>query len=220
VVAVSNFERSLLIDHFGVEEDRLRVVPPIVTIDGKASKASIAGRIKLVTVGRLDEGKGHIGLLEALRRSPRRDHFSLSILGADSTQTQTILELAAGLEGSVAVTVDASRDEILDAVSSADVFVSASHYEAFGIAAVEAACLGLAVAGFNVGALPGLIGQGDGCFVEFGDYDALLDTSLNLANAERLTSLRTERSERYRRRYGRDSWVESWKAVYRDVALG
>jgi alpha-1,3-mannosyltransferase len=96
----------------------------------------------LLTVGRLDTHKQINKLLEALKILKDKGYeMKLKIAGPDSRNLKPVLVNLAkdlGIESNVLFVGTVSEAQLIDLFSQAYLFLSASAYEGFGIAAVEA----------------------------------------------------------------------------------
>ena len=125
----------------------------LVRIDNGVDLAKFAGRASpvatrsLVTIGRFSSNKRIDRLLDALRALVDRDRrWRLTIVGvaADLDAADLTREIAArGLEASVDLRVGLDNDGVAATLGTASLFVSASEFEGFGIALIEAASAGL-----------------------------------------------------------------------------
>jgi glycosyltransferase involved in cell wall biosynthesis len=144
---------------------------------------------RLVTVGRLIAGRRHALLLHAVARV--REAFpdvTLDIVG-DGPERGALAALAQELGISDAVTFSGavSRGDVAHHLQAADVYVSPTTVETFGLATVEAAAQGLPVVTTDVG-FPGTLvesGQG-GYVVPPDDGDALAEALLKLLGDDAL----------------------------------
>lgn len=115
----------------------------------KFGGASSARPVKrMATLGRFSKNKHPERLIAALGEIVRRDpDWRLDIVGAESDWTAAMLraEIAsAGLEPNVAVHVGLDNAGVAAVLRDCSLFVSASDYEGFGVALIEAMSAGLA----------------------------------------------------------------------------
>lgn len=102
--------------------------------------------LRLLTVGRLVERKGHIKVLEAMRDFPNL-HYTIVGDGPMRTAIEKRID-ELGLHDRVTVRTDVTNEEMPDVYHNADVFVmpstkSATDREGFGIVYIEAAAFGV-----------------------------------------------------------------------------
>lgn len=110
--------------------------------------AKASDRRSLVTVGRFAPNKRYDLLLDTIVELRKHGDWTLSLLGVPDQLTvadvkQMIAERALG--NAVELVVSPTNEQIRARLASADIFVSASAYEGFGISAVEALSAGLPV---------------------------------------------------------------------------
>jgi len=127
--------------------DRLVRIDNGVDLSKFAERASPVATRSLVTIGRFSSNKRIDRLLDALRVLVDRDaRWRLTIVGvaADLDGDDLRREIAGrGLEGAVDLRVDLDNDAVAATLADASLFVSASQFEGFGIALIEAASAGL-----------------------------------------------------------------------------
>jgi glycosyltransferase involved in cell wall biosynthesis len=138
IIAVSLYEKGLLIKDFGIGDDKIAVIPNGIDLEefsclekrGKAHKT-------ILYVGRLEEYKGVQYIIRALSLSD--DSIRLEIVGKGPYK-EKLISLAKGLvlENRVDFYQDLPREELLHRYAAADLFVLLSRYESFSIVVAEA----------------------------------------------------------------------------------
>lgn len=143
--------------------------------------------VRLISVARLTEGKGHHLVLKALARcsSP----LVLDIIGeGDARPALEAIVRQLDISGKVNFLGHQPHDEILARMNAADIFVQASTTaqsgwrEGLGLSSVEAAATGLPVIVTNSGGLAETCCAESGLVVPDGDIAALADAIDTLAN--------------------------------------
>ncbi|SHE94295.1 alpha-1,3-mannosyltransferase [Kaistia soli DSM 19436] len=126
---------------------RLTLIENGVDIDKFRGGASPRKVKRLVTIGRLAVNKRPERLLAAMAELARRDaEWQLSVVGAasDWSADRFMAEVTRlGLQNNVTLHLGLPDAEVRSIIGSASLFVSASEFEGFGIALVEAASAGL-----------------------------------------------------------------------------
>jgi glycosyltransferase involved in cell wall biosynthesis len=162
----SSWVRDSLIHDYGVNPDRVEVLPPGVDTEIWCPVARAArGRVRILFVGGDFYRKGGELLLEAFRTLPR-----------GSTELILITRSQLSPEPNVRVVnhMDPNSPELIALCQSCDLFVLPTQAEAFGIAALEASALGLPVVATSVGGLPDIVADGEtGYLIPPGDGRAL-----------------------------------------------
>jgi len=138
IIAVSNYEKGLLIKDFGIDEDKISVIPNGVDL----SEFSNSERIQkepptILYVGRLEEYKGVQHIIQAL---PLLDKgLRLQIVGKGPYKGRLVKLIdRLGLNARVSFYQDLPRQELLTMYTKAGVFVLLSQHEAFSIVVAEA----------------------------------------------------------------------------------
>lgn len=133
----------------------------------------------LISVGSLVPRKGYDVLIEALARLRDVD-WRLVIVGPQDRDPMTAAAVAAliaarGLADRVTLAGTVSADRLATLYAEADLFVSASLFEGYGMAFAEATSFGLPVVGTTGGAIPDTVPPGAGILVPPGDVAALTE---------------------------------------------
>jgi glycosyltransferase involved in cell wall biosynthesis len=124
-----------------------------------------------------DRNKGARYLLEALALlKSRRNGFHLTVVDRPTAWLVPTLSRELGIDDIVTLTGRLERDELVRRYNSAEVFVSPSLYEGFGLPAAEAMACGAPVVATTAGAFPEVIEDGvSGLLVRPRDAGALAD---------------------------------------------
>lgn len=136
----------------GIEVARWRFAP----------RKKHAGPARLLYVGRLEYEKGIHDLIAALPRIRRTHPGTTLTIAGEGTQLDWLIEEARRHRVLKATTFCGHLDhtELLDALHNTDAVVLPSHYEPFGIAALEAAAAGAPLVTSDVGGLGELVING------------------------------------------------------------
>ena len=142
VVAVSEFERRLLLSQFGLDERKVVVIPNGVDfVEFRGLKRRKRGFKSILYVGRLEEYKGVQYLVKVLPKLP--NDVVLEIVGNGSLRGY--LEKLAeklGVSSRVKFYRNLPRRNLLQMFLDADVFVLLSKFEAYSIVVAEALTAG------------------------------------------------------------------------------
>ena len=138
VIALSNFERSLLIKDFNIDDSNITVIPYGMNLEEfKGLCREKRKEKKILYVGRLEEYKGVQYIIEALRLLD--PDVYLDIIGTGPYREYLINSVTKmRLEERVHFYHNLTRQELISKYASADVFVLLSKYESFSIVIAEA----------------------------------------------------------------------------------
>jgi glycosyltransferase involved in cell wall biosynthesis len=240
VIAISDFIGRHLVEEYGTDPARIRVIPRgIDTFSFDPAKVSQERVIALARDWRLPDGmsivmlpgrltrwKGQTLLVEAMARLGRSDVCCL-LVGSDqgrSNYRQELEELvrARGLEGQVRA-VDHCRD-MPAAFMLADVVVSAStDPEAFGRVVAEAQAMGRPVVAPDHGGAREIVVPGEtGFLFKPGDVDALAESikSVLMLNANQREALSAKAIGHIRAHFTRAQMCDATLAVYAELLSG
>jgi glycosyltransferase involved in cell wall biosynthesis len=208
----------------GVEEDRVRVVPPGVNSTLFATPHDepfpSIGRPRVVFVGRLAPQKGVRTLVAAVRRL-KNSNAQILLVGDGSERPaleQEIRQL--GVENRVHLLGFVQHEYVPAVLAHADLLILPSLYEELGTILLEAMWVGLPIVASRTGGIPDVVTDGvSGLLVPPGDPEALaraIDRVLSSPDlARRLGEAARERAKDY-------DWevlAERVLEVYRDVTV-
>ena len=171
-VGWSSWASRSIVDDYGIDPDRVCVIPPGVDMkQWRPVARQKSDRFRILFVGGEFGRKGGNILLEAFKRLPSRAELYLV--------TKTSFEQSARVH--VVNDLGPNDPRLIELYGSSDVFVLPSLAETFGIAAVEASAMGLPVIASLVGGLPEIVENGEtGFTVKPGDVDGLAEALLRL----------------------------------------
>ncbi len=175
ILATSCTTKRWLIDEFGLPGDAITVAEPGVD---RPVRAPAAGNpTQLLAVGAVSERKAYPLLVEAL--STLRDYdWRLTIAGSltlSPTAATRLREViaASGCAERIALTGAIGEPELAALYAGADLFVSASLHEGYGMALAEALAHGLPIVASSAGAADDLLPAAAALKVDQGDEAAL-----------------------------------------------
>ena len=177
IVAAQNEKRELM-RHYGTLPDRIRVIPCGVNttlfrpLDRDTVRARIGYRGEKIVlyVGRIEPVKGIDLIIRAVSLLPDKERVRLLIVGGGEygqAKVEQLKRLSRELRIEQAVTfAGVVEHELLPYYyNAASVTVIASHYESFGLAALESLACGTPVVATDVADLRSIIHNGETGFV-------------------------------------------------------
>jgi glycosyltransferase involved in cell wall biosynthesis len=176
LVVVTGAATVPLLGRRGLQQDRVIVVEP-GTDRAPLARGSDGRALTLLSVATLHPGKGHDILLAALAGAHQRE-WRLICAGSLTRHRATVDRIRtivrdSKLEDRVALAGDLDEAALARLYDRADLFVSASLQETYGMAIAEALARGLPVVATMTGAARALVGDGAGLLVPTGDVSAL-----------------------------------------------
>jgi D-inositol-3-phosphate glycosyltransferase len=232
VIASNEVERAELLSRYALPSDRVYVAPCGVDLglfhpgDRRDARARLGLRADdrvALYVGRIEPLKGLDTLLAATARLAERI-ARLRVLivgGASSPDEATERELRRlralasrlGVEAVVEFRGPVPQDELADVYRAADVSVTPSHYESFGMAALESLACGTPVVASRIGGLQSTIRDGEnGLLIPVGDVSGFAAAIEAVLCRPELRARLSAEAARTARRY-------SWERVA-DANLG
>jgi glycosyltransferase involved in cell wall biosynthesis len=177
VIVTSAHTRGLLVRDFGLAVEKISVAPPGVDPAPRARGSGAA--TTLLVVGAIIPRKAHDMLVEALAGLVDLD-WRLRIVGSVSHAPAAARALegliaAKGLEARIEISGEIASEELAEVYDRADLFVSASHYEGYGMALAEAMAHGLPIVASTGGAAAETVPEGAALTCRPGDVVALRD---------------------------------------------
>ncbi|MCB0075971.1 MAG: glycosyltransferase family 4 protein [Anaerolineales bacterium] len=175
IVTPSEFNAQSLIDEHGADPSRLRVLPLSVELDRFAPRSAptplvaqhgTAGRCVLLFVGRVASNKRIDLLIDAVALlAPRHPELLLLVVGeGDDNESQR--QIMADLRERVAaqgmtdhVSFVGKVDDVAPYFNLADLYVTASLHEGFGVPLIEAMASGLPIVASDATAHPLVVGD-------------------------------------------------------------
>jgi glycosyltransferase involved in cell wall biosynthesis len=213
ILAVSELTRRDLIEHYGVDERKVVVVPNGVDPEFSPDGPRRNGPPYLLFVGSLQPRKDPVTAIEALAQGD--GELRLVLVGPDKgsgREARTTAERL-GIADRVEFTGHVDKAELASLYRGAEALVFPSRYEGFGFPVIEAMASGTPVVASSAGAIPETAGDA-AILVQPGDPAALAaGVAQALVDRERLVRAGLDRARRY-------TWVDSAArtiSVYREL---
>jgi D-inositol-3-phosphate glycosyltransferase len=243
VIAATTLEREQMQALYGADPAKISVVPPGVDlarfrrVPAAEAKTRVGARCEhqmILFVGRIQPIKGIDTLIQAvalvLAREPEfRCNTCLAIIGGDDAGERSsdaesgqsemarlkTLRESLGMGDLVTFLGSKDQDTLADYYSAATVVVVPSHYESFGMVALEAMACGTPVIASDVGGLSVNIAEGfNGYLVPAGDAEALADKLTLLMKHPSLREYLGDQAARWAERYSWSSIADEILAVF------
>jgi D-inositol-3-phosphate glycosyltransferase len=246
IVAATPAELAQLQWLYGVDQHHVTVIPPGVDIsrfypipedEAKAFIGVPPEDHMLLFVGRIEPLKGLDILLEAIghyckeRKRGDRSRLFLAVIGGEpdadpENMTTEMARLQAlreqyGITDVVTFLGKRSQDTLPYYYSAAEAVVVPSHYESFGMVALEAMACGTPVVASQVGGLAFLVKDGEtGYTIPVGDPDALCGRLEALINDPVLRKTMGEKAAAFAQEYSWDKIAGRIIQLYQELLGG
>lgn len=169
--------------------------------------------IKLVMTAGFRYQKDQDTIIRALKLLPARFHL---FLVGDGERRETVERLAKTLGVIERVHFLGIRTDVNRIIASCDIYVQSSHWEGFGLAAVEAMASGLPVLASDTDGLKQVV-EGAGILFPKGDYEALAGELLKLDSDPNYSRQVAERCKRRAADFDIDKMVDGYIDIYRKL---
>ena len=149
-------------------------------------------------LGRLGERKGTYDLVAAAEAAlGKNPELRFCLAGDGEVERARAIVKEKGLEGNIDVVGWVNGEEKLRRLHEAATLVLPSYHEGLPMAILEAMAAGKAIISTNVGAIPEVVGDGNGILVEPGDVPALTQALLRCsADGEALARMSANNREK------------------------
>jgi D-inositol-3-phosphate glycosyltransferase len=224
LIAATQSEHTHLIEDYGADRQKIAVVPPGVdltrfrTIDKNNARTSVDladGRAHVIFTGRIEPLKGIDTLLRATallrqRRPDMVEKTNVTIIGGDlamigrDPELTRLYDLRCMLKLCDVVRFVGAKDQTILPYyfAAADIVVMPSHYESFGLVALEAMATGTPVIASAVGGLTHLVQDGEtGLVVPPRDPEALAKRMDELLSDTDMRSRLSRQASTHARQY-------------------
>lgn len=192
LTAVSHFLREETEENFGVETDRIRVIPNFVDTDRYRRDRSPCHRASLADPD--EKVVMHISNFRSVKRVEdvvrifagiRARVPSRLVMVGDGPERPRAAQAADTLGVTDSVTFLGKHSSVDELLSCADLFLLPSESESFGLAALEAMACGAPVIASKVGGLPEVVADGEsGYLFPVGDVDSMAKAGLELLTSD------------------------------------
>jgi D-inositol-3-phosphate glycosyltransferase len=240
IIAATPAERTQLEEFYKVDTKKVTVIPPGVDTshfypipsDEARQFIGLTPNARMILfVGRIERLKGVGTLIEAiacLRLKNLQEPVHLAIIGGEPDATpKKISDEMARLQklcddltvGKMVVFLGKrGQDTLPYYYSAAEVVVMPSHYESFGMVALEAMACGTPVIASQVGGLAYLVQDGiTGYTVPAEDHEALCERLTKLLGDESLRKRMGKNAAQYSRNYDWEIIAKKIMGVYKDL---
>ncbi len=240
IIAATPAEEAQLFWLYDADKSRIRVIPPGIDLRRFRPVPRSLARARvgvpdhhrlIIFAGRIEPLKGIDTLLKAIALLQHHypwvvESVCVAIIGGDpwaetpDAEMARLQEVRAELDIGDRVTFLGAKDQddLPDYYAAADMVVMPSHYESFGLVALEAMAMGTPVIASEVGGLAFLVRDGEtGCHVPSRDPEALAERVLLLLQDEPLRRRYGLQAQAVAQQYDWDIIVERMLALYESL---
>lgn len=196
VIAISDAVREHLEHDFKVAPDRIKLINSGLDVDRfrvqgsdyriqKKKELGIGGYPAVGIVARLSEEKGHICLIQAMKKVLEKIPGTQLLIVGDGKMKNKLLKLVKSLGLENKILFLSSVADTMQILPVLDIFVLPSSKEGLGLSLMEAMAAGLGVIGSDIGGIKSLIKDGKtGLLVKPNDSVGLSSAIISLLQDE------------------------------------
>lgn len=165
--ATSRFQKESLTKILRIDERKIRSYPNYITLELNPPSKTVKDTLTILSVCRFARWKRIDNTLKAFARL-KKENVTLKIVGGENPALEKELrELAAnlGIQEKVQFEGSISPTKINEFFKDADIFISSTTYEPFGITFVEAMAAGLPIVATKTGGIPEVVPEGKAGFL-------------------------------------------------------
>jgi N-acetyl-alpha-D-glucosaminyl L-malate synthase BshA len=228
--AVSRAVAEKLVDKGISPKDKIKVIYNGVDLDNftfrnheKRRKVREELGIKkgeklIISVGRLNKIKGHSYLIESFKRLKKKQGNTKLIILGEGEERSNLQEKVQSLGLAGDVLLLGKRDNVSDYLHAADLFISSSVHEGFGLSIAEAMACGTSVIATDVGGVSELIKDEEtGFLAEPENVDSLtnkMENLLDLSN-DNLKRIMVAARKSVEERFSTEEMVQRYEDLYK-----
>ncbi|MAT98031.1 MAG: glycosyl transferase [Anaerolineaceae bacterium] len=243
LIAATPAEEAQLIELYNADPSKIAIIPPGVDLErfqpiakdvAKKRVGIPCGDTNILFAGRIEPLKGIDTMLRAMaliqeRRPEVLHNACMAIIGGDpwaddlDEEMARLQQLRTDLDIHDLVTFLGAKDQDLlpNYYAAAEMVVMPSHYESFGMVALEAMAMGTPVIASEVGGLAHLVKHGvTGYHVPSRDPEALAARIYELLSNQDCRQVLGQQAREYARRYDWANIVDRMISVYEEVVAG
>jgi len=239
IVAATPSEEKQLVEYYGADRRKITIIPPGVDTqlfhphspeDARSRLGVKPCDRMLLFVGRIEPLKGVDTLLRAMALLAHEcpswaGNICVAIIGGDpnTTENEELERLKAiraelGITDLVTFLGARDQDKLHHYYSAAEMVIMPSHYESFGMVALEAMACGTPVIASDVGGLGYLVRDGEtGLHVPNGNPAALASAIARLVEDHELRQRMGRRAHLYAQQYSWECIADRMQALYRQA---
>ncbi len=232
LVADSQFNAQQLVEQYGVDPTRVRVIPLAVPLEQfhpgpkdphLLNRYHLHGKRVILFVGRMASNKRVDLLVEALAQIREKHPGAVLLLVGDDRSNPAIQEnvqriraRAQALNVAEAVIFTGVVDDLAEHYRLADVYATASLHEGFGVPLLEAMASGVPVVASRATAHPWVLGEA-GLLVEPGDASALAAGILEVLSDEGRAGELIRRGLARAQEFSVEAYQRNWFRIVAEV---
>ncbi len=215
-VALSPEVQRTISDTYGLPLKKIPVICNGVDLSRCIPKETyeVGETVTFLHIGRFNEQKNHVGLLEAFQKIYQsHPQCHLKLLG-DGELREDMEIYAKELGIADAVQFLGSQNNVYPYLQDADIFLLPSHYEGMPMTIIEAMGTGLPIVATRVGGVPDMIAHGESGLLTEVNMDAVAEACFDLLADEALREKLGRNAKAASRRFSAEFMAEEYAKIY------
>lgn len=224
ITAVSEYLARETVKHFGIESERIQVIPNFVDLERYKRDAYPCHRSKFAAEG--EKIISHISNFRAVKRVDdvvrvfsqigSRTPARLLLVGdgPERARVQRSVECE-GLSDSVFFL--GKQTSVAELLACSDLFLLPSELEAFGLVALEAMACGVPVVASDVGGVPEVVSPDAGRLLPAGDVEGMAEAGLALLEDKEAWHVASKAARAAATKFDANTVVPEYEAYYERV---
>lgn len=176
----------------------------------------------LISVGVINERKGYLGVLKAIKIVKQRikdiNYEIIGNIGDKNYYSQLINFINENnLQENVKIFTNLSNEEVKEKLSKANIFILNSQEESQSIAVCEAMGSGKPIIASNRGGIPNVVSENEGFLFPYDAFENIAKTIINLIENENLRNVLSKNAKEKAKKYSWEKIGEEILKVYMQV---
>lgn len=225
VVAISENTKNEVIKYLGIDKNKIDVVYNGITQDKfkilknkkeLKKKLNCVNNHVIITVGHDEPRKNYNQLFYVFKILKQKyPDLLLFCIGHKSPQTDKNLENL-GIKDSVRFMYGFDETGMCELYNIADLFVTLSLYEGFGLPPVEAMACGVPVISSNLSSLPEVVGNG-GILLDPNDTDKVVNQCVKVLENKKLSKTLIEKGLKQAKKFTWENCAKEYLKIYKSL---
>lgn len=211
MVAVSEENKRLMSDYYGLSVDRIEYVNNGVDLSRYYRKEH--KKLTFINVGRLDKNKNQRLIIELFNKLDENKEMRLLLCG-DGPERGSLEQYVRENELIERVCFTGNVGNVQDYLAESDIYIQTSHREGLPLSTIEATATQLPIISTDVGGMKNIV-INNGFLVDDNDDEALFDAMYKLSHDRELREVMGEASLKIAQSFSAKSMANKYITIYK-----